>query len=211
MAKNSAYDEILKEYLEIRQKTLDKIEKAKEKIAEAKASIKADNELLEKATADGDLDAYAEVKADIAKNEEIVKFFEGVISNATNNIDNSVAEAMDLKRKTVAELEKVQKAYVKDFVKAMAPALEIAEEAYKQTYLLKLASNKISNNLLKDKCVMQALGLDALSFIYQLNTIVQTDDYKKAPGAKVAGTNKVVNDWLGEARATVDAEAKKWI
>ena len=58
---------------------------------------------------------------------------------------------------------------------------------------------------------MQALGFDALSFIYQLNAIVQTDDYKKAPGAKVAGTNKVLNDWLGEARATVDAEAKKWI
>lgn len=211
MAKTNAYDEILKDYLEIRQKTLDKIEKAKEKIAEAKAAIKKNTDLLEKATADGDLDAYAELKADNAKNEEIIKFFEGVINNAQNNIDKSVDEALELKRKTVAELEKVQKAYVKDFVKALAPALEIAEEAYKQTYLLKMASNKISNNLLKDKCVMQPLGVDSLSFIYQLNAIMQTDAYKKAPGAKVAGPNKVINDWLGEARATVEAEAKKWI
>lgn len=211
MAKNSAYDEILKEYLEIRQKTLDKIEKAKEKIAEAKASIKADNELLEKATADGDLDAYAELKADNAKNEEIIKFFEGVINNAQNNIDKSVDGALELKQKVVAEIEKTEKTYQKDIIKALAPVFEIAEEAYKQTYLLKMASNKISNNLLKDKCVMQALGISSLDFLQPLDQIMQTDAYKKAPGAKVKGPNKSVNDWLGEARATVDAEAKKWI
>lgn len=212
MAKNTVYDDILKEYLEIRKGTLQKVENANAKIKDAKAVIEKNTKLMEQATKDGDLDTYAELRADNAKNEEIIKFFQGVIENAKHNSDASEENIQELNRKTATEKSRVREEYKKNFVKALAPAIEIAQEAYKQIYLLDLAENKITNNLTNGSEVLSVLGLGEVDFINQLDLLLQNSDYLNTPGAKNnmrKGENR--NDWLRSAREAVEVEKKKWI
>ena len=210
MAKNAVYNELLKEYSDIRKDTLSKIDKSKGKIKDAKAAIEENNKLMEKATKDGDLDAYAELRADNAKNEEIVKFFESVIANANNNSDADSNKLDELSQKAAIELVRLKEEYTKDFVKALAPAIEVAKESYKQIYLLKMAANKITSNLGHETERATILGLGDLEFLYNLDMIIQSDAYKKN-AAKEDKCKGGRIDWLGSARAAVECEQKKWI
>lgn len=211
---DSIYDEILQEYLEIRKETLNKLEKANTKIKDAKAAIEENTKLMEKATKDGDLDAYAELKADNAKNEEIIKFFQSVIENAKHNSVDSADKIEALNRKAAAEKARIKKEFKKDFIKALAPAIEVAREAYKDISLIGLAENKITNNLQNTPAYYRDLGVGDIAFFCALEQILQSPEYRETPGAPTnmkKGNAGMSNDWLESSRAAVENEKARWI
>lgn len=211
--KNFVYENLLKEYTTLRSAELDKTAKAKSKIEEANAKIEDNKKNMAKATENGDIDAYAELNADNAKNAEIVKFFNGVLEAAKQNASIPPEQAHDLYAKANAEMAAIKEEYNKDIIEALKPLIELSSKAYMQLYLLAMAKNKIRNNLEHKKETFYPPCFFDLSLMVKLDQILQDRDYKEN-NPDFVGPQKfdaTYNNWKASADNIVKKEQAKWI
>lgn len=211
--KNFVYENLLKEYTTLRSAELDKTAKAKARIEEANTKIEKNKKLMVKATESGDIDAYAELTAENAKNAEIVKFFNGVLEATKQNTSITPEQANELYKKANDEMAAIKEEYNKDLIEALKPLIEISNKAYMQLYLLAMAKNKIKNNLEHKKDTFFPPNFFDLSLMAKLDQILQDRDYK-TNNPEFEGAQKfdaTHNNWRASADNVVNKEKAKWI
>ena len=211
--KNYVYEDLLKEYTTLRGAELEKTAKAKTKIEEANAKIAANKSLMAKATESGDIDTYAELNAENAKNAEIVKFFTNVMETAKHNTSITPEQAHELHKKANEEVAAIREEYQREFVEALKPLIELSQKTYMQLGLLRIAKEKIETNLEHKQKSFNMDNFYNLSLMTRLNQILQDSDYKAynpdfTEEQKRVGT---YNNWKEKAETTIRKEAAKWI
>lgn len=211
--KNFVYENLFKEYNALRLEELKKTNNAMDKIKDAKAKIEENKKEMEKATEAGDLEAYAELNADNAKNEEIIKFFSGVLEAAKQNTSTTPEKITELCQIANAEIKEIKDNYNAKFIELMQPIIELSLATKTQVDLLELAKDKIHQNLAKDKnfapyndsfCKSDTMKL--------LNQLLQNNDYKHLDQSHNVNLNgRVENIWFAKANETRQREAAKWL
>ena len=211
--KNFVYENLFKEYTTLRSAELEKTAKANGKIEEANKKIEENKKLMAKATENGDIDAYAELTADNAKNAEIIKFFNGVLEAAKQNTNITPEQAKDLYAKANEEMAAIKAEYNKEFIEAIKPLIELSNKTYTQLYLLALAKHKIKTNLEHQKVTFYPPGFFDLSMMSKLDQILQDGDYKTY-NPELIGAQKFAathNNWRTPAETIIEKENGKWI
>lgn len=207
----SVYEDLLSQYNTLKAVENEKVTNANNKIAAAKEKIEKNKALMEEATKRGDMDIYAELNADNAKNTEIIKFFERVLAAEKQNGAITPEAARDLYNKADVEMAVIKSNYNKSMLEAIKPLIELSNDTYKKLYLLEMAKSKISINLEHKHCAIGAVTLD-LHMMSKLDRLLQCNDYKKL-SPDVKGEEKYEYkqyDWQAPARAEIAKEAARW-
>lgn len=211
--KETVYEELLKEYLSIREEAKRKSSNANARIAAAREQIEKDNALIEKAKSTEDIDKYAELVADVTKNEEIIKFFNGVIETARNEGIN-LTRCKEMCASADVEIEAIKEEYNKAFAAALKPLIELSNETYIKITVLENAKAKIKKNLGNDNTKKMQPRLFGLSLMSKFDEIMQDADYQ----AKADKLNLIkgmagpsYNNWKSPADSTILKEDAKWI
>lgn len=206
------YEDLRQEFLKLYDAERDKTDKARAKIDEANEQIERNKVLMEEATKNGDLDKYAELKADTAKNNEIIKFFTGVLESTKRNACIDPGQANRMYAAADKEIAALKNKYNKDMVEALRPIIEMSNEAFLQIKLLEMAKSKIKKCLEHSNDIIASTFLENMHVMTSLDKLLQCDDYKRY-NPDVKGDAKHAfrrYEWQDPAKAKLAEESARW-
>lgn len=211
---NVTYEKILKEYLALKSAEESKTSNAHAKIEEANKQIEKNNALMAEATKRGDLDKYAELKADTAKQTEVVKFFTKVLEDTRRNSSIAHEDAVKLYAAADKETSTLNAEWHKKFAEAIRPLVELTNDYWLQLRMLEMAKNNIKNNLERgnDLGCCSAVGPMSLVLFNKFDNILQCEEYKAA-SPDVKGEEKFQYkryEWQAPMMAKLSEESKRW-
>lgn len=209
---NAVYEQILKEYTVLKSAEDSKTTNARSKIEEANKQIDKNTSLMEAATKRGDLEAYAELKADTAKNTEIIKFFTGVLENAKRNASIDNVTAQNLYAMANKEIQDLKKEWHEKMIEALRPLTALTNDYLLQMRLLEMAKNKIKNNLEHTPGTTPTTLFENMHLLDRFDKILQCNEYKKL-SPDVKGEEKFEYkryDWQAPMMAELSQESKRW-
>lgn len=209
--KNPVYESLLSEYTSLRKEELTKIANATAKIDSAKEQIEKDKPLLEAAAAKADMDSYEKIKADIIKNEEVVKLFEGFLSDLKRNSAVDPETAKRLYSKADEEIAVIKEQFNKEFTEALNPLIELSNKTFLQMQLLELAKGRIKANLERGQSNFAHIPFLELRLMGEFDRIMQNDDYKKCNPNYAKDPRTNTHKWTSPAEEIIKKESAKWI
>lgn len=208
----SVYEEMLKEFTTLKAAEDNKTSTARAKIAEANNKIESNNKLMEEATRRGDLESYAELKAENAKATEIVKFYTGVLENVRKVPSIEPGEANRLYAMANREIAALKDEYNAKMIEAIRPIIAFTNELYLQMQLLEMAKNKIRNHLEHTPGTFSADYISNMHIMDKFDKLLQCDDYKRlCPDVK--GDEKYAfkrYEWQSPIKAELAKESTRW-
>lgn len=209
---NATYEKLLKEYTALKSVEDGKTSNARAKIEEANKAIEKNKVLMEEATKRGDLDTYAELKADTAKNNEVIKFFTGVLEDTKRNATMDNATATKLYGMANKEIQDLKKEWHEKMIEALRPLIALTNDYLLQMRLLEMAKNKIKNNLEHSPGYFPPELFLNMHLLDRFDKILQCEEYKQM-NPDVKGDEKYAfrkYDWQAPINAELSQESKRW-
>lgn len=216
--RDNVYDEVLSGYLALRNDMLNKERTAAEKIEKAQNSIDNNSALMNEAVTSGDQAFYTKLFEENIKNNATIQFFREVLKKAKDST-GAEADAHELYKKADAEIVRIKSEYEKEMRKALAPIIDMSNEALLQVELLEFAKNRILFNLEhKPEKFRIRFNYNDIPLMRGLNQMLQSPDCIKemcGKGVSDPGTMTAViangNKWDNPAISRFNEEAAKWI
>lgn len=210
---NYVYEDLLKNYLAIREKIVSKDKEAREEIAKAEKNITEISGKMEAAIEEGKKDDYIQLSAKKADNEAVIKFYNGVLGKLNANQEFSEKDANEVYAKANAEINKIVAQYNEEMLKLIAPILELSNNTYAQITLLNFAKDSYKRNLLKDTSGVYRGPYDSVPLMNFVEKLVNCQPYKDLcpdyQANKLPGT--LAYNWRKAANEKVAKEQSKWI